>query len=770
MTSKNSFLVSLKENSKRRLWVWVVSAIGYMLIFPVALSMFLSNIAHRSSNLIEKFGAAAAEEILHERLIESVITQTGFSGVRIAFTAVLALVCGVQGFSWLYSRKKIDFYMGVPVKRSKRFLIIWQNGVLIYLLPRLLGVVIELLIAAGAGAVDRRVLISAAAAFGVDLCFYLSVYHMALLAVMLTGNIVITGCGFFVFCVYEWIIRDVLNSYRGLFFRYYYFGSEESPLISPFTMYYELAATFNFRNRLDVGYLAGMLAFAAAVGALAYLCYRKRPAEAAGKAMTFAVTRPVIKILLVIPFSLLAGLLIASVVDFEPKQSTDGIGYVIFGIGLVLVLGSALIQAIYEFDIKGALHRKLHIVISGLLTALIFLVFHFDLLGFDEYVPDPNQVESVAFVPQGYDETTGNVRFDEEGNYISEQTYAEKYMYLTNAEDVCRLAQKSIKDYNALMEAGMLNEDMIFDGEVSGKWSSSRILYRLKSGRKVFRQIWVNVEDQETGELLDRIIGSDEFKEGYMIGASDHLINLVNDQGSRKIAAAYGNMVYWNSMSSADAVEFLRLYQKDLAEANFSRIRENVPVGLFSISIAEEIPAGGYTGRGGYATGTRTWESAVNIYPFYEECISWLKEKGYFMDTQLALKDIDHIQIVNDNLEANEKLQKEKQQGGIQEAEDPTAEYWPGMVYTADEYIDTKVYAEYTDEQQLKEIIDSIYPFEMLSGRWDYGAERDDNIGIFVYFKTDSPMTRSYGTNASYSFLKGQVPDFVIEDTAYREK
>ena len=77
---------------------------------------------------------------------------------------------------------------------------------------------------------------------------------------------------------------------------------------------------------------------------------------------------------------------------------------------------------------------------------------------------------------------------------------------------------------------------------------------------------------------------------------------------------------------------------------------------------------------------------------------------------------------------------------------------------------------EYTDEQQLKEIIDSIYPFEMLSGRWDYGAERDDNIGIFVYFKTDSPMTRSYGTNASYSFLKGQVPDFVIEDTAYREK
>lgn len=74
--------------------------------------------------------------------------------------------------------------------------------------------------------------------------------------------------------------------------------------------------------------------------------------------MTFEVTKPVIKILLTIPASLLAGMVIGETVGYEPEVSSDGMGYMVLAILLVVVIGSGVIQVIYEFDLKGALHKS----------------------------------------------------------------------------------------------------------------------------------------------------------------------------------------------------------------------------------------------------------------------------------------------------------------------------------------------------------------------------------------------------------------------------
>jgi len=764
MTSKSSFLANLKENNKRRLWVWVISALVFMLVFPVVTSIVISQAKSGAVYLSETYGAEVAAQLLHERLISNMRRQMGFS-IRIVVVAAVAVISGVQGFSYLYSRKKMDFYMGMPVKRKRRFLILWLNGILLYVLPALLGLLIEMLIAAANGAVDRSVVYSAASAGLVNLWFYLGIYHLTLLAVMMTGNVIITGFGLLVFFLYEYMVRWTINSYKSFFFLYFDYNSTRTePVFSPFFIYGGLADTFFEEGVIAPKGLALLILFSIITGVLAYVCYLKRPAEAAGKSMTFGITKPVIKILLTVPASLLAGLAAASMAGYEPMVSSDHEGYMIFAILLVVVIGSGVIQVIYEFDLKGALHKKLQILISGVMAVSVFLAFRYDLFGFDSYVPKPEQVESIAFVPQYYEQNMGGAYFDEQGRYLSQEEYAEKYMYLHNVEDVCNLAEHSIEGYGEISDDIRRN----YDEEKWGRWSESTLLYRLKNGKKVYRRLMVNVDDKQTISLLDKMIGSEEFKEGYMIGASGQLQRLLSEDDHYKIKVSYGNMVYWEEMSRAEAVELLDIYQRELASANFTNIRENVPEGMLRLQISEEIPGGWGRYADGYERSTRSWYINVNIYSFYEECLNYLKERGYDMDHQLNPEDVAYIQVMNFNTESGKKLAQEGKE---------LSDMWAdgeAVAVTEEDYgdnIDTRVYAEYSGKEEIEKIAACCYPEELMgSYDWDRGVKADSDYWVYVYFNTDSPMTKSYGTSANYRFLEGQIPEFVAEDTAYREE
>ena len=751
MMSKSSFLVSVKENNKRRLWVWVVSILAFVVFFPTFIALMINQIVIRSEWFTEMYEKELAQQIIHKRLVAGMCNTLGFSVITEAMTSGLALICAVQGFSYLFSRKKIDFYMGMPVKRKKRFFYIWLNGILIYVIPYFSGLLISILIAASNGGVDKKVLYEAFTAFYTHILLYLSVYHMAILAVMLTGNIIITGFGFLVFCLYEYMIRIVAVGYKGLFFRYYSsYGMDTFPVFSPF-----------FMHRSPVK----LLVFAVVVGLIGYLCYLKRPAEAAGKAMTFEITKPAIKILLIVPSALLAGLFIADAVNFTPESSMKGIGYVIFAIILIVVIGSAFIQVIYEFDIKGAIHKKKHIVISGLLTALIFIAFYYDLIGYDGYVPVRKNIESIAFVPDYYDVTWGgNTYFDGDGSYLSELAYADKYMRLSNVADICELAELSMGAYNEFMQRV---EKEGYSEDQEAFWSYATLIYHMKNGRSISRAVWINVNDDKTVQLLDRIMGSEEFKKGYMPGASENLDRiLAEENGKRKISATCGNGVYTSKMSETDARSFLEIYRRDMSLADFSKIKESTPWLMFTLHIEEDTSGGGYDSWNRISRSTVTRTIEMNIYPFYEESIKWLKEHGYYMEHQLNAEDVARIQVINYNSGERAKLEEKNNtlSGNAALIDDPFSaqEAWP-------DELDTRVYVDYTEEEDIARIASCIYPNGMVSGPdWDGGKSYDGDYEVIVYFKADSKMNREYGINAYYCFMEDQIPDFIMEDTRYR--
>lgn len=761
MTSKNSFLVSMKENSKRRLWVWVISALGFMLLLPLYVALRISQIHQQAEWTISRYGAEMAEKIIHENLLNAVKNILGFSDILFILAVVLAVISAVQGFSWLYSRKKIDFYMGMPVKRSKRFLIIWLNGIFLYLIPQLLGLVIGMLIAAGNQGLNAGTVKVIFQALFVHLLLYLCVYHMAMLAVMLTGNIVITGMGFLVFCLYEWLARDADHAYKSRFFRYYVWRSTLKSLrFSPFTMYSEIVSAPSAMTG-QVKLIVLMMVFAVLVGGLGYLAYLKRPAEGAGKAMVFEFTKPVIKILLVVPMALAVGELIASDVNYSPDWGLQGGGYVFFALALATILGCAVIQVLYEFDIKGALHQKRHILISGAVVAMIFCCYRYDLLHFDSYIPNADDVESIAFYPYQYDNADYRALwFEPENEDMSGRDYVDRYMYLTNAEDVCALVEYSMEKYNKDMAENdrRYNSDLAFVS--NAYWSEARITYRLKGGREVTRRIWIDVNDEASAGYLDRIIGSGEFKEGYLMGASDRLSRIIEENDRYKISAYYGNAVYEQKLTQPELMELLECYQEDMELYNFKRIKESIPTGVIRIEFEKELS------EEGYGRGTSTTEMGINIYPFFENSVACLKKFGFYMERQVVVEDIDRIYIKNYNMDASLELQELQRTEGaktfVNDLPAATAESF------GDNEIDTRRYADYTQKDDIEQIADCIYAEGMFSNRWDNGASYDPDYEVVVYFKAESSMNRTHGTTANYKFKKDEIPDFVKKDTTFQ--
>ncbi len=93
----------------------------------------------------------------------------GFQPMCMLPVAILAILIAVQGFSYLYDRKKVDMYHSVPVSAKRRFAVIYLNGFLMYIIPALFGICIGILMAAAQGSLTIRCLAECGLAFILNL-------------------------------------------------------------------------------------------------------------------------------------------------------------------------------------------------------------------------------------------------------------------------------------------------------------------------------------------------------------------------------------------------------------------------------------------------------------------------------------------------------------------------------------------------------------------------------------------------------------------------
>lgn len=713
MTSKNLFWVRSKENNKRRIWVWIVSILLQMVAYPAVMLVYLSRIQFWNQE-----GSYATAEIYKQALQEAAADAVGFNPRTYTLVLVLALLIGIQGFSYLYDRRKIDMYHSVPIPLKSRYSVVYWNGIACYFIPAVISVLAALLIATMQGALGVAVLVECGYAFLVNVLFFLVNYHLMIVAVMLTGNPVITGFLTFGLLFADFFVVQLYNGMKYIFFETAdeYFTDTE-PYLSPIYDYSN--QVYELKWETDLTQMGGIVfpmclkwfVMMSVLGVIAYLCYRKRPSEAAGKALAFAKIKPFLKVMVAV----MVGIAICYFV-YDAAYYNIWITMLAMVTGTVLCCGA--MEVIFEFDIRAMIKHLVSTGISVAAVLVVFCIYHFDLFGYDTYIPDVDEIESVALCTGTYHQDYFEEKdgYEYKGfEYIMDYEYYEQNMFLTNVDAICELARKA---QNTELE------DM-------GEGRRFSVLYRLKSGREVSRTFHVDFEDATNEELLNQVIGNREYVDGvYQVAKADKVLD------NKHLDIYYINGTVEQALPSIDAEEIRDAWLKDMEQFDFSFARHNRPCGTIEYYFTD---------------GYYVWN--LPIYESFNNTISYLKEKNAYYPVELNPEDIASVTVTNYHYSLYEETTVVT--NGYAEATAESA----GVTEVAD------VTKTFNDPEEIAEIVAHIYPMN-LELNWNSVDELERDYEITIAFKGDADYP--YGAGYYYyQFLHGEVPEFVKEATAY---
>lgn len=504
MTSRNLFFNLLKEDVKQRLWSVAVAFLLFFFTLPVGVALHL--------------GDGIKDELTRKNTIAVVEKWLSFqNGYIEAIIILLSLIMAVTSFSYLHSRQKVDFYHSVPVSRKKLFWANYFNGIFIVIVTY----AFNLLISYGVAAVNG-ILTSEIAGAGIkSLCLfvihYFLLYTVTVLAMILTGNILVGILGTLVFEFYGTSVFAILELCYQQFFETSYQGSK-----SLFSMMLDKTSPlFFFVANVD-GMRPGktlegatlrivvVIALTVILALLSYWLYSKRGSEAAGKAMAFKISMPIIRIPIVILASLSGSMFFWLI--------HSSLGWAVFGLICGLLLSHCAIEIIYHFDFRKLFCNWKQMFVCAVFAGAIFLSFRYDLFGYDRYVPAK---DSIKYVGISFDSVNDWIDYGEievpqdemdhyAWNYINSDDYIFSHMQLKDTEPVLVLANEAIRQ---LKESVRFNQQEL---PVDDDWKNVRtyrfsVKYTLNNGKNIYRTY--NVSGDMYRQEIAQIYENPEFRQ-----------------------------------------------------------------------------------------------------------------------------------------------------------------------------------------------------------------------------------------------------------------
>lgn len=665
MTSKISFYKLMREDLKRKTWLLVLAILVFFVSFPVV-TMLMMDQGKRFYHL----GGTELQLILKENFLELM----GYGNVWMSFiTFVGATLCGIFGFSYLYNKKKVDFYHSIPVRREKLFFVSYVNGLIIYVLPYLVSILVCLIMGSGYFSVDSEVLSTTFRMFGVQFLYFLMIYHAAILTTVLAGNMF--GCIFLngIVQLYAIAVYLIYEGYCTFYYQTYY-GSgnflEQVSGFSPLISFINTMTCFmggdglyqlHLRDGLVSVKLYLMQTFLVTLfllAAAAYL-YKLRSSEMSGKAIAFPKIQPILRILIVIPSALASGLI------FEELTYNGGSGWLYFGILFGALLTHGVIEVLYQSDIRGVFSHKIQLAASIAATIIVMLIFQQDLFGYDRYLPKEGKVVSAAIDIEGISQDA-YYRI-----YLGNRSY---FLSMTDYQlEKMELSGEMLPAVSQLMSLGI--EQMKNPEELTGDRVRFSVRVRLKNGKEVTRKYFASLEDAY--DLLATIFDSQEYKET----AFAYFLENMSMPEAVRVYGTLGDI----TLSKEDGVEFLEIYKKELMELTLDDIRDNPIVGGLEYYIPLDT-----VGE------QRNYIRNLYLYPTMTESFACLERMGVMDKVAFWAKpdaeNIEALEIGYDNWAWEDYMEADMKIAATQEA---------------------TTYAEHnikiTDEAQLQEICEKLY-------------------------------------------------------------
>ncbi len=739
MTLRSSSWVDLIENNKRRVWQWCVSIFLLILFSCVVFLVIL--MSFDETRYIADYGSLAEKMMLQDAR-NYAIAFMGASGFKIMLTTVIAVITAFGGYSYLNDRVKLDFYESVPQKRGSRFSTIWISGILIYAGPYIFGTLISMAILNAAGFGGVYGMDEALLSFCYMLVYFLGVYHLFIFSMMLTGTAFACVCAFIVLSVYEPVIRGLLGWLRSMFFVYEYsLSGYMIPKLSPYGLIYYILNDGTYRDN-GVKYLIALIILDAVLLCVSYILYLKRPGEAAGKTLAFKPTSDTIKLMIVIPVTAMTAAIVAEVLNRSGDLRVADMLLIVLVCFIASSVACAIMQAVFELDLRAALYRKSHWFICTVCALLLFFGFKQDWLRIDRYVPSEESVESVVFAPEGYEDLYGYI--DQDLNNVSNEEFYLRNMFISDVADVCELHRMSIRRYDELIKT-VGKDAYIYDPD--SQFSPATVFYRMKSGSLVTRRIYIPVKDAAASELLDKIMSAREFVKGYYGIYNYDVEKAIDSTAPYELNATYSNGVDSFRLSPDEVKDIIRLYRTDMENYSYSRRLDELSSGYVEFCVG-----GGAGGRNMGAGAYRYYKTeGIALYPDMKGCMQYLENKGYY-PAAVSIDDISSVEVINYHQDEQDEYAKEMGMPYLSEEE-------------AEQFIVRKRYSPASNEDELETVLSAIYPIGHGSYRWDGGRSFDDEYEVQVYLLNRND--ESYVMDGDYSFfgfIRNEVPESVRKD------
>lgn len=541
MTSKHLFFKAMREDLRHKIWMIALSSLASFLAFPVAWLMGRSYIITLANsmrdvplnvtmpNVTEETMRIAAE--LGDFLYLSTVASGGI------IAGVGAVITGLFGFRYVFNRGMVDTYHSIPVKRNTLYAVCYVNGILIWLVPFLLGLCAALGMACGlvgqlGGAAAVRemvgdVCVSAAAVAVV----YLLVYHLVLTAVMLSGNILntlaamgILGFGGFA-CFMIWFM--FCNAYLDTFFTEavnWQSAAYLSPFVSAPCLLTLLADsdTQIFWAGMPVNF--GISVF---LGLCAFLLYLRRPSETAGHGIGNRYVAALFRIVVSVAAGMCGWMFFVQL-----TANVRSLPWGIFGAVFVGVLVFGVLDIIFRMDFKAFFAHKIQMGACVALALLLGAAFRGDWFGYDAYLPDKEEIAEIAVSDWHF--ANRNQSYGDGG------THPLRDMHLRDAE----AAYAFLESVTARQGYGTVEEVV-----------SARVT--LKNGKSYYRTYWAAAKDREL--LLELLLSPEYLESAYVI-----------DEAWVAGCDGYVDTADWRreyGVDQEDLRSIVRAYNQDLAES-----------------------------------------------------------------------------------------------------------------------------------------------------------------------------------------------------------
>ena len=230
MTSKNLFFNLLKEDFKKRLWVFILASVVFFgtfgVVFTMVLERWVDNYNRYDGLVTDSFSYGAAYDIenqaltrpLSEKVAGDVIEFIALNPWLIIVACVGAIICGISGFAFLHSKKQVDFYHSLPVRRELLFAVRFTNGVLFFAIPYVISLIYSFVLCGVFGALSWKIVQGGLVGLIVHLMGFIVMYLFTILAVLLTGKLLMAFLGLVVFCLYAPAIYLLTEALKDVFF------------------------------------------------------------------------------------------------------------------------------------------------------------------------------------------------------------------------------------------------------------------------------------------------------------------------------------------------------------------------------------------------------------------------------------------------------------------------------------------------------------------------------------------------------------------------